>query len=202
MVVLPAPGPLDLAPVRALLLDMDGTLVDSHRSVERSWRIWAERYGVDPEAVVAVCHGATGDETMRRFRPDLDDETIAAENAAHLAQETGDVSDVVAAAGAVDLLETCARFDVPWAVVTNADTPLARARLGAAGFDPVHLVSAQWTTWRSASRIRRAIGSGRNASGCRSRTASWSRTVVPVWRRGGRPGRGSPCFIGMTVNCA
>lgn len=141
MVVLPAPGPLDLAPVRALLLDMDGTLVDSHRSVERSWRIWAERYGVDPEAVVAVCHGATGDETMRRFRPDLDDETIAAENAAHLAQETGDVSDVVAAAGAVDLLETCARFDVPWAVVTNADTPLARARLGAAGFDPVHLVS-------------------------------------------------------------
>lgn len=130
-----------LADVRALLLDMDGTLVDSHLSVERSWRHWARRYGVDPEEVVAVCHGATGDQTMRRFRSDLDDATIAAENAAHLEMETHDVSDVTASTGALDLLDACARLALPWAVVTNANTPLARARLGAAGIDPAHLVS-------------------------------------------------------------
>lgn len=78
---------------------------------------------------------------MRRFRPDLDDATIAAENAAHLERETSDVSDVVAAEGAADLLAVCARLGLPWAVVTNANTPLARARLGAAGIDPEHLVS-------------------------------------------------------------
>ncbi|GAB48964.1 HAD-IA family hydrolase [Mobilicoccus pelagius] len=136
----PNPSPL-LTGVRALLLDMDGTLVDSHLSVERAWRHWAEKYDVDPEVVVAACHGATGDRTMRRFRPDLDDATVAAENAAHLERETHDVSDVVASTGAVELLDTCTRLGLPWAVVTNANTPLARARLGAAGIAPTHLVS-------------------------------------------------------------
>jgi len=34
-------GVCDVRGVRALLLDMDGTLVDSHRTVERAWRAWA-----------------------------------------------------------------------------------------------------------------------------------------------------------------
>src|SRR5262249_54481632 len=34
-------GLMDLSQLQAVLLDMDGTLVDSDAAVERSWRIWA-----------------------------------------------------------------------------------------------------------------------------------------------------------------
>ena len=39
---------------RALLLDMDGTLVDSHAVVERCWSRWAREKGLDPAAVLAT----------------------------------------------------------------------------------------------------------------------------------------------------
>jgi sugar-phosphatase len=32
---------MDLSRVQAVLLDMDGTLVDSDAAVERAWRTWA-----------------------------------------------------------------------------------------------------------------------------------------------------------------
>ena len=43
-----------LAPCRAVLLDMDGTLVNSHAAVEAAWRAWARDNGLDPAAVLAV----------------------------------------------------------------------------------------------------------------------------------------------------
>ena len=39
---------MELSRVQAVLLDMDGTLVDSDGAVERSWRAWAAEYPVDP----------------------------------------------------------------------------------------------------------------------------------------------------------
>lgn len=129
------------APVEAVLLDMDGTLVDSDAAVERIWRDWATSHDVDPEAVVAACHGATPQATMRRFRPDLADEVIEAQTQENMRRETADVADVVAAPGALKLLDTLADLGVPWGVVTNADRDLAVARLGAAGITPPLLVT-------------------------------------------------------------
>jgi beta-phosphoglucomutase-like phosphatase (HAD superfamily) len=37
---------VDLRHVKAVLLDMDGTLVDSDAVVERAWVTWAGAYGV------------------------------------------------------------------------------------------------------------------------------------------------------------
>ena len=37
-----------LTGIRAVLLDMDGTLVDSDAAVERAWRSWSAEYGGDP----------------------------------------------------------------------------------------------------------------------------------------------------------
>lgn len=132
---------IDGSVVEAVLLDMDGTLVDSDGAVERIWSEWATAHGVDPEAVVAVCHGATPQTTMRRFRPDLPDAVIEAQTRENMRRETMDVADVVAAPGAERLLSTLADLGLPWAVVTNADRDLARARLGAAGVNPPVLVS-------------------------------------------------------------
>ena len=45
-----------LAPA-AVLFDLDGVLADSTAAVERHWRDFAERHGLDPAAVLAGAHG-------------------------------------------------------------------------------------------------------------------------------------------------
>ncbi len=47
----------DAAAPRALLSDLDGVLVDSTVAVERSWRAFAARHGLDGDAVVEHAHG-------------------------------------------------------------------------------------------------------------------------------------------------
>lgn len=127
---------VDLRSIEGVLIDMDGTLIDSDASVERTWRTWAEANGVDPELVAAVCHGATAEGTIRRFRPDLDDAAVDADASEHMRLESIDTEGVVALDGAVEFLTTVEEFGLPWAVVTNADHGLATARLGAGGIAP------------------------------------------------------------------
>ena len=116
---------------RALLLDMDGTLVNSDAAVARVWRRWAGRHGFDPEAVLAVAHGRQGHATMADLLPDRSAAENDADNAAMLLEETTDVDGVVAVPGAADFL--AAIDGVPHALVTSADRALTAARMGAAG---------------------------------------------------------------------
>jgi mannitol-1-/sugar-/sorbitol-6-phosphatase len=118
-----------------VLLDMDGTLVDSDAAVERAWRRWARRWGADPAAVLAVMPGHPAEATVRRVRPDLGEAGVAAATRDHLEHEYVDLDDVVAAPGAHDLVAHLEATFTPWAVVTSADTRLARARLAAAGLE-------------------------------------------------------------------
>lgn len=57
---------------RALLLDMDGTLVHSTGEVEAVWRLWCRRHRLDPEPVLAMCHGVRSREVIRTLAPQLD----------------------------------------------------------------------------------------------------------------------------------
>jgi len=133
---------MDLRWVKAVLFDMDGTLVDSDAAVDRSWLSWADEYGVDrPTARRGVIHGSPTDHTIRRLRPDLDDAATAAASARQLAMQYDDLSDVVATTGALELLATLDRLGLPWAVVTSADARLATARLSAAGITAPLLVT-------------------------------------------------------------
>ncbi|MEV6300565.1 HAD-IA family hydrolase [Actinoplanes sp. NPDC051861] len=134
---MPLPG------IDAVLLDMDGTLVESHAAVERAWKVWAAEYGADPDAVLAVAHGAPAPTTARRFLPDLDDDALLAAAARQLDLQYDDLSDVTAAPGAHELLAVLASRSLPWAVVTSADVRLAKARLGAAGIVPPLLVTVE-----------------------------------------------------------
>jgi mannitol-1-/sugar-/sorbitol-6-phosphatase len=131
--VLDRPADSTAGAFAAVLLDMDGTLVDSDAAVERSWCTWASRWGADPAAVLAVMPGHPAESTVRRVRPDLDEALIAAATRDHLEHEYVDLDDVVAAPGARELVAHLEATFTPWAVVTSADTRLARARLGAAG---------------------------------------------------------------------
>lgn len=145
----PAPTASDTPPcvmrrlrqVRAALVDMDGTLVDSDASVERAWLGWADEFGVDPAAVRPIMHGRPADQTVRLLLPHLDDVAVAAAAQRQLELQYSDLDDVVAAPGADLLLTTLSRLRFPWAVVTSADTTLARARLQTVGIEPPLLVT-------------------------------------------------------------
>src|ERR1700722_3018288 len=60
---------------QGVLFDMDGILISSLGSVERSWTRWAEMRGVDPVYACSIAHGCRSIETVARLRPDLDPES-------------------------------------------------------------------------------------------------------------------------------
>ncbi|WP_437068981.1 HAD family hydrolase [Streptomyces sp. enrichment culture] len=116
---------------RALLLDMDGTLVNSDAVVERVWRRWAERHGLDGDEVMQVVHGRQGHASMAVLLPDRPVEQNLADNARMLAEETADMDGVVPVPGAPEFL--AALRGLPHALVTSADVALSTARMAAAG---------------------------------------------------------------------
>ncbi|MGW2020162.1 HAD-IA family hydrolase [Streptomyces sp. NPDC001927] len=115
----------------ALLLDMDGTLVNSDAVVERCWRRWAERHGLDADEALKVVHGRQGYATMAVLLPDRPMEQNYADNRVMLAEETADLDGVVPVPGAPAFM--AAIDDLPHALVTSANEALAQARMGAAG---------------------------------------------------------------------
>ncbi|QMU71881.1 HAD-IA family hydrolase [Streptacidiphilus sp. P02-A3a] len=130
---------------RALLLDMDGTLVDSGRAVQRVWQRWATEHGLDIDVVLGVVHGRQGYASMALLLPDRPMEQNHADNARMLAEETADTDGVVPIPGAPAFLAALA--DHRHALVTSADDALARARMGAAGLAlPPVAVTAEHVT--------------------------------------------------------
>ncbi|MGY0062227.1 HAD-IA family hydrolase [Streptomyces sp. LZ34] len=125
---MPATAPFT---ARVLLLDMDGTLVNSDAVVERCWRRWAAEHGLDGDSVVKVVHGRQGHATMAVLLPERPVEENLADNRRMLEWETSDVDGVVAIPGAPAFLASLA--GLPHALVTSADEGLARARMDAAG---------------------------------------------------------------------
>jgi HAD superfamily hydrolase (TIGR01509 family) len=135
-------GRLDDRLPDAVLLDMDGTLVDSDAAVERAWMAWAVEFSVDPACALALAHGGSAEDTARRLVPGLSPGELSAAAARQLEFQYHDLADVVPAAGAHRLLHALTRSGVPWAVVTNADRRLAAVRLTAAGIEPPVLVTS------------------------------------------------------------
>ncbi|MFK8846422.1 HAD-IA family hydrolase [Streptomyces sp. Ac-502] len=125
---MPATTPLI---ARALLLDMDSTIVNSEAVVERCWRRWAAEQGLDADEALKVVHGRQGWATMAALLPDRPMELNHADNRRMLEQETADVDGVVPVPGAPAFMAALARL--PHALVTSADIALSDARMGAAG---------------------------------------------------------------------
>jgi len=109
---------------KAVLFDVDGVLVDSTRSVERTVHAWAKRHRLDPMRVMQVAHGRRAVDTVRLCAPHLDAE-LEAEELQRM--EVEDARGVRAVDGAADLLAA-----IPpgaWAVVTSSARAVATARL-------------------------------------------------------------------------
>lgn len=123
---------------KGVLFDMDGILISSIGSVERSWTKWAEMRGVDPEYACKTAHGRRAIETAALLRPDLDseEELRVIEDI-----ELSDGEGLAVLPGVLQLLE--ALPPGRWTVVTSATERLARIRLAQAGVPvPARLVTA------------------------------------------------------------
>jgi sugar-phosphatase len=108
----------------AILFDLDGVLADSTRAVDREWREWAARKGVDGDAVMAIAHGVRTVEVIKRVAPHLDADAEASEIENH---EAHDQQGVVVMPGAAELVRSLPQGH--WGVVTSGSRLLATNRL-------------------------------------------------------------------------
>ena len=128
--------------IDALLVDMDGTLLDSTPSVIRCWNTVAAEFAIPADRFAAVPrHGRPAVEILL----DLVDPELVPRAARRLDElELADTDGTVALPGAAALLAAAPRGTL--AVVTSAGRELAAARLRAAGLSAPFLVTVDDVT--------------------------------------------------------
>jgi mannitol-1-/sugar-/sorbitol-6-phosphatase len=113
---------------KAVLFDMDGTLVDSTRVVELVWGWWAARHHVPLETVLSFSHGRPSIATMEHFFP-ARDHTEELKELEHYTESL--LEGIVAVPGAAQVVHALQNH--PWGIVTSAWRTLAESRITAAG---------------------------------------------------------------------
>jgi mannitol-1-/sugar-/sorbitol-6-phosphatase len=127
---------------QGVLFDMDGILISSIASVERSWTKWANLRNVDAALTRETAHGRRAVETIGMLRPDLDPE---AELKVIEEIEVADNDGLTVLPGVLTLLAALPADR--WTVVTSATERLARIRMAAGGIPvPRRLVTADRVT--------------------------------------------------------
>ena len=120
----------------ALLLDLDGTLLDSTAAVEAAWLRFAVRSAVPAERVRPLMHGIPAWQVIEQIRPGLavGERTALAEQA--LADMARPDAPVVWLPGARSLVAALTAAGAAWAVVTSGNTLLATSSMRKAGMAP------------------------------------------------------------------
>lgn len=122
----------------AVLLDLDGTLVNSSAALVRCWSTWAAEYGISRDELAGVVgHGLTSSAIVRALVP-ADQAASAQRRIDEL--EAVDLADIHALPGAREL--TAALPSGRWAIVTSGNAAVATARAKAAGIPHEVMVTA------------------------------------------------------------
>ena len=127
--------------VDAILFDLDGTLIDSTPSVERSWRSLGEKVGIPYEEYAGIYHGVPARQTLRKLLPDIS--ALELDDIAEwlVEVEATDTEDIIVLPGSETILDL-----LPvnrWTIATSGTKRLAEARILAAGLKmPRVLVTA------------------------------------------------------------
>ncbi|MBD2110583.1 MULTISPECIES: HAD family hydrolase [Cyanophyceae] len=99
---------------QAIIFDVDGVLINSDPVAERHWQAWADRHGVDFEAILRIHHGRPTIATIRQVAPHVD-----AAKEAHIKEtaEADDTNGLILYPGAKELLAELPRDR--WGVATS-----------------------------------------------------------------------------------
>lgn len=126
----------------ALLFDMDGVLLSSIASAERSWKRWAQHYQLPDWQNFQIPHGVRAGDIIKMVAPHVD----PVESLRLIEDiEVEDVSDVQVLPGAGALLESLPQGR--WTIVTSATKRLMEARVKAAGLPlPERFITADDVT--------------------------------------------------------
>ena len=129
------------ATAKALLFDLDGTLVDTTVAVESAWRWAAEQLDVPFSRLEPYIHGIPADQALARAVPELSERTRVNLSIEVLARQADPGLPVSAMPGALDLLAAIPHR--AWAIVTSGDELLARSSIDKAGLPaPSVLITA------------------------------------------------------------
>lgn len=180
----------------ALLLDMDGTLIDSGPAVERSWNQLFRELGADLTFGHAQ-HGKPARQVLTEVLPQLTEQELADAHSRIEELESSDVEGIVVLPGTERLL---AELDAAaeqlgrptWTIVTSCTRPLFEARWARTGLAvPAHLVTADQVTRGKPDPEPYLLGAERlgvepgrtvviedSVGGLRSGTAAGARTVA------------------------
>ncbi|GAA5964143.1 hypothetical protein JCM8115_005360 [Rhodotorula mucilaginosa] len=134
--------PVDIT-VKAILFDMDGTLVDSTPAVEKTMGDWCHEQGIEPSEFFQHSHGVRTQDNLKRFQrvpvpgstlspEELDDsvnrlEALIAENG-RLMHEAGG-KGIERLPGAKELLMALKKGGARWGICTSATRIYASSAL-------------------------------------------------------------------------
>ena len=117
--------------VRAILFDMDGTLIDSTEASEITWQRWAAAHQVSMESIRLVHHGRRPEETIAIVAPYLN----AIEESKHIYAEQEMLAEgIQPIAGANSFFESIPRGQC--AIVTAASRAIVDLRFRTVGLVP------------------------------------------------------------------
>lgn len=115
---------------RAVLFDMDGTLIDSVPAMERSWITWAMELGIDPMRLLGF-HGVPATGVIAALLPDVSEAEREAAFRRIEDLEVADTEGIVVLDGAAEALAALSEAGAHAAIVTSCTAPLAKARIEA-----------------------------------------------------------------------
>lgn len=127
---------------KALLFDLDGTLIDSFKPARRAWQSWAATVGITEEVLQGANHGRQRHDIIANLLPHAPREEVLAHAEAVRIAELNDTEGVVALNGSYRLLSSLPPD--AWSIITSCDRAVAEARLSAAGLPvPKVMVTAE-----------------------------------------------------------
>ncbi|XDG10374.1 hypothetical protein ABKA04_009989 [Annulohypoxylon sp. FPYF3050] len=127
---------------KALLFDMDGTIIDSTAAVVKHWHTIGKEIGVDPEVILQTSHGRRSIDMLKILSPEKANWEYVRQMEALLPQLHG--ADAVEIPGARSLLDSLISASARWTIVTSGTEPLVHGWLSVLKLpEPANLVTAE-----------------------------------------------------------